>query len=137
MTESGNPVFDFSDADLKSALQRALKTTAVLGLVLAVALGIFLGWQTGLLLLVGAAVSTTGVWEWQRLVAFINARMDNQRADGSGGRVVVMFFLRLGLAGAALYISLKYLDGSVYALVGGLCLAVLVLTTEAVRLIRS
>ncbi len=137
MTESSNPIFDFSDADLKAALQRSFKATVVAGLVLAIALAIAFGWQTGLLLLVGAAVSVTGIWEWQRLVAFINARLDRQKAAGGAGRVVVMFILRLALAGAALYLSLKYLDGSVYALVGGLGLAVLVLTTEAVRLIRS
>jgi hypothetical protein len=137
VTESSNPIFDFSDADLKAALQRSLKVTAIAGLVLAVVLAIVLGWQTGLLLLVGAAVSVTGIWEWQRLVAFINARLDNQRPPGGAGRVVVTFILRLILAGAALYLSLKYLDGSVYALIGGLGLAVLVLTTEAVRLIRS
>ncbi|MBX6358537.1 MAG: ATP synthase subunit I [Acidobacterium ailaaui] len=137
MTESGNPMFDFSDADLKSALQRSLKATAIAGVVIAVVLAIAFGWQTGVLLLVGAAVSVTGIWEWQRLVAFINARLDNQRPSAGAGRVVAMFILRLILAGAALYLSLKYLNGSVYALIGGLGLAVLVLTTEAVRLIRS
>ncbi|WP_081823698.1 ATP synthase subunit I [Pseudacidobacterium ailaaui] len=137
MTESGNPMFDFSDADLKSALQRSLKATAIAGVVIAVVLAIAFGWQTGVLLLVGAAVSVTGIWEWQRLVAFINARLDNQRPSAGAGRVVAMFILRLILAGAALYLSLKYLNGSVYALIGGLGLAVLVLTIEAVRLIRS
>ncbi|MCL6464106.1 MAG: ATP synthase subunit I [Acidobacterium ailaaui] len=130
-------MFDFSDADLKSALQRSLKATAIAGVVIAVVLAIAFGWQTGVLLLVGAAVSVTGIWEWQRLVAFINARLDNQRPSAGAGRVVAMFILRLILAGAALYLSLKYLNGSVYALIGGLGLAVLVLTTEAVRLIRS
>jgi hypothetical protein len=130
-------MFDFSDADLKSALQRSLKATAIAGVVIAVVLAIAFGWQTGVLLLVGAAVSVTGIWEWQRLVAFINARLDNQRPSAGAGRVVAMFILRLILAGAALYLSLKYLNGSVYALIGGLGLAVLVLTIEAVRLIRS
>lgn len=130
-------MFDFSDADLKSALQRSLKATAIAGGVIAVVLAIAFGWQTGVLLLVGAAVSVTGIWEWQRLVAFINARLDNQRPSAGAGRVVAMFILRLILAGAALYLSLKYLNGSVYALIGGLGLAVLVLTIEAVRLIRS
>lgn len=137
MTESSNPIFDFSDADLKAALQRSFKATAIAGIVLAVVLAIVFGWQTGVLLLVGAAVSVTGIWEWQRLVAFINVRLDTQRTAGGAGRVVVTFILRLILAGAALYLSLKYLNGSVYALIGGLGLAVLVLTTEAVRLIRS
>ncbi|HEX3438395.1 MAG TPA: ATP synthase subunit I [Pseudacidobacterium sp.] len=136
MTDNGNFFLDFTDADLKAALARAFKTTAVLGVVLAIVLAIAVNWQTGLLLMVGAAISSTGLWEWQRLVAVINARLDKQRATGAA-RVVIMFFLRLLLAGALLYASLKCLHGSIYALVGGLGLAVLVLAIEVVRLIRS
>lgn len=136
MTDSGNPFLDFTDADLKAAFRRALKTTAVLGLVLAVALAIAFGWQTGALLLAGAIVSATGLWEWQRLVALINARLDNQKTTGAA-RVMTMFFLRLLLAGGVLYGSLKCFHGSVYALVAGLGLAVLALTIEAVRLVKS
>ena len=36
------------------------------------------------------------------------------------GRVLVGFFLRLGLTLVLLYVSLKYLNGSVYALAAGL-----------------
>ena len=53
MTDSGNPIFDFTDADLKAALRRAFKITAILGLVLAVILTLVYGWQTGALLLAG------------------------------------------------------------------------------------
>ena len=98
MTDSGNPIFDFTDADLKAALRRAFKITAILGLVLAVVLTIVYGWQTGALLLAGAFISATGLWEWQRLVAFINARLDKQQSSGGAGRVVTMFSLRLLLA---------------------------------------
>ena len=137
MTESSHPIFDFTDADLKIALRRAFKVTVILGLILAVVLTVVYGWQTGALLLAGALISATGLWEWLRLVAFINARLDNQRPAGGAARVVTMFSLRLLLAGGVLYVSLKCFHGSVYALLAGLGLAVFALTIEAVRLIRS
>lgn len=136
MTDSGNPFANFTDADLKAAFRRAFMTTAILGLVLASVLAITSGWQTGALLLAGAIVSATGLWEWQRMVALVNARLDNQKTTGSA-RVVTMFFLRLLIAGGILYGSLKCFHGSIYALVAGLGLAVLALTIEAVRLVLS
>jgi Na+/H+-translocating membrane pyrophosphatase len=136
VTESGLPIFDFTDADLKAALRRAFKTTAIIGIVLAVVLTFVYGWQTGALLLAGAIISATGLWEWQRLVAFINVRLDNQKTTGAG-RVMTTFLLRLLLAGGILYGSLKCFHGSVYALVAGLVLGVFTLTVEAVRMIRS
>jgi len=136
VTESGLPIFDFTDADLKAALGRAFKTTVIAGIVLAIVLAFVYGWQTGALLLAGTVISATGLWEWQRLVEFINARLDNQKTTGVG-RVITSFSLRLLLAGGILYGSLKCFHGSVYALVAGLMLGVLALTVEAVRMIRS
>jgi hypothetical protein len=136
VTESSQPIFDFTDADLKAALRRAFRTTAVIGVVLAVVLGIVYGWQTGVLALAGTVISVTGLWEWRRLVAFINARLDKQKSTGAA-RVVSGFFLRLLFAGGILYVSLKCLHGSVYALVAGLVSGIFALTVEAVRMIRS
>ena len=136
MTESGLPIFDFTDADLKAALRRAFKTTAIIGVVLALILTFVYGWRTGALLLTGTIISATGLWEWQRLVAFINAKLDNQRTAGAG-RVITTFFLRLLLAGGLLYVSLRCFHGSVYALVAGLVLGIFALSVEAVRMIRS
>src|ERR1700761_5919081 len=78
VTDSGNPIFDFTDADLKAALRRAFKITAILGLVLAVVLAIVYGWQTGALLLAGAFISATGLWEWQGVGGFIKAPRGEQ-----------------------------------------------------------
>jgi ATP synthase I chain len=136
VSESGLPIFDFTDADLKAALRRAFKTTAIVGAVLSVVLAFVYGWQTGALLLAGTIISATGLWEWQRLVALINAKLDNHKAAGAG-RVMTTFFLRLVLAGGLLYVSLRCLHGSVYALVAGLVLGIFALTVEAVRMIRS
>ena len=136
MTESAHPLFDFTDADLKTALRRAFKTNVIVGAALAVVFAFIYGWQTGALLLAGTVISATGLWEWQRLVAFINARLDNQKTAGAG-RVLTTFFLRLLLAGGILYGSLRCLHGSVYALIAGLVLGIFTLTVEAVRMIRS
>lgn len=136
MTESAHPLFDFTDADLKTALRRAFKTTVIVGAALAIVFAFIYGWQTGTLLLAGTVISATGLWEWQRLVAFINARLDNQKTAGAG-RVLTTFFLRLLLAGGILYGSLRCLHGSVYALIAGLVLGIFTLTVEAVRMIRS
>lgn len=136
MTESAHPLFDFTDADLKTALRRAFKTTVIVGAALAIVFAFIYGWQTGTLLLAGTVISATGLWEWQRLVAFINARLDNQKTAGAG-RVLTTFFLRLLLAGGILYGSLRCLHGSVYALMAGLVLGIFTLTVEAVRMIRS
>lgn len=70
------------------------------------------------------------------MVAFINAKLDNQRTAGAG-RVITTFFLRLLLAGGLLYVSLRCFHGSVYALVAGLVLGIFALSVEAVRMIRS
>lgn len=141
MTETGNPFLDFTDAHLAAAMRRALRTVAILACVLFSILTLVYGWQTGAMLLAGAVISFTGIWEWQRLMQAINARMD-ATPDASTpvkpmGRTLALFFLRLGMVAAVLYVSLKYLQGSVYALVAGLGLAIVALTIEAVRLLRS
>ena len=51
--------------------------------------------------------------------------------------VLVGFFTRLLLAVAALYVSLRFLDGSVYALAAGLGLGFFALTIEALKLVRA
>ena len=131
-----NPFLEFSDADLKAALYRALRTIAMLGAVLAVATSIVAGWRSGVLLLVGAIVSASGVYEWQRLIGVVNAHLDKAEKPRSTGPVVAMFFLRLMLAAGLVYVSLKCFHGSIYALLAGLALAVVGLTIEAVRLVR-
>ncbi len=127
---------EFTDAHLKSAMRRAMRLVAVLSLALASLLLLAFGWQTALLLLVGAAVSLASLWDWQKLMALISAKLADQQTVGSA-RTVLSFLLRLVLASAILYVSLKSLHGSVFALLGGLLLAVLALSVEALRLIRS
>ncbi len=133
---SGNPFLDFTDAHLKAAMRRALRMVAVLTVVAFVALLATMGWQTAMLLLAGALVSGSGLWEWQKLIGVINARLDNRQAVGSG-RVLAGFFLRLIVAGLVLYGSLRCFQGSVYALIAGLMLAIVALGFEALRMLRD
>lgn len=132
-----NPFVNYSDADLKASMRRAIRWTAILAAVGSLALIFTLGWQSAALFLAGAVVSATGLYEWQQLIGVINAKLDNQRSPRATGFTVVMFFLRLGFAGLLIYVSLRWLNGSPYALVAGLSLAIIALTVEALRLLRS
>jgi hypothetical protein len=131
----------YSDDDFKRSIWSALRL-----IVIAVVIGVpllwwKLGWQSALLLAVGALISGSGLFEWLRLMVALMARMDSGGATPVPVRplapVLIGFFLRLGLALALLYGSLKLLDGSVYALIGGLALGVAALSIEGLRLIKS
>jgi hypothetical protein len=89
------------------------------------------------LLLVGAAISGSGLWEWMRLMSAVMARMDAGRKASPMGLVLTGFFLRLGLSLVILYVSLKYLNGSVIALAVGLGLGIASLTFEAIKMARA
>jgi hypothetical protein len=116
---------------------RALRLLAVLAVVGLALAWWKLGWQSAVLLAVGAVISATGLWEWMRLMAVVISRMDAGADPRPVGTVLVGFFMRLGIALVALYVSLRYLDGSVYALAAGLALGIIALTIEALRLVRS
>ncbi|HEX3661047.1 MAG TPA: ATP synthase subunit I [Acidobacteriaceae bacterium] len=127
---------DMTDDDLRRLLGRALRVVAILTPILFLVFTFALGWQTGLLFLAGAMISWTGIWEWRSLSERIFAHLDQRHEPGTTRRTLVLFFLRLGLAIALLYVSLRCLHGTVYALVTGLGLAVVALTFEAVRFLR-
>lgn len=125
-----------SDADFRRTMLRALRLLLV---VTAVALPLVwwkLGWQSAALLLVGAAISGSGLWEWLRLMIAVMERMDAGATARPLLPVLLGFFLRLLLTVAALYGSLRFLDGSVYALAGGLGLGIFALVIEGLRLAR-
>ena len=125
-----------TDARLKSTMLRAMRLVVILTVVLGLVLWFAAGWRTALLLVVGAAISVSSLWEWQKLLAVISAKLENRQGAG-GARVIVGFFVRLLIAAVVLYGSLKSLHGSVFALVGGLALAMVALAIEGVRLVRS
>ena len=127
----------FTDADVRATLVRTLRLLAVLTLVGMALVGWKLGWRSAVLLLVGAAISGSGLWEWMRLMSAVMARMDAGTKASPMGLVLTGFFLRLGLAIVVLYVSLKYLNGSVIALAGGLGLGIASLSFEAIRMARA
>ena len=126
-----------TDEDVRRTMQRALRLLAILAVIGLALVWWKMGWQSAVLLAVGAGISASGLWEWMRLMTAVISRMDAGAEPRPVGMVLVGFFLRLGVALVALYASLKYLDGSVYALVAGLALGMVALTIEALRLVRS
>ena len=96
-----------------------------------------MGWQSAVLLVVGTAISGSGLFEWLRLMTAVMVRMDGGEKARPMGMVLFGFFLRLGLTVAVLYVSLKFLNGSVYALAGGLVLGVFALSVEGLRLMKA
>jgi hypothetical protein len=127
----------FTDEDVRRTMLRALRLLGVLGAVALALVWWKMGWQSAALLAVGAAISASGLWEWMRLMNVVMSRMDAGAKPRPMGVVLVGFFLRLGLALVVLYVSLKYLDGSVYALAAGLALGMIALTIEALRLVKA
>jgi hypothetical protein len=132
-----NPFLTFTDADLKATLRRALRSCVAMGMILSGVFGFVSGWRAAIFCVAGTAVSLVGIYEWQQLIDFINARLDKQKPPRSTGRVVTMFVLRMGFAAMVVYVSLKCSRGTPYSLFAGLGLAVVALAIEAVRLTRS
>jgi hypothetical protein len=132
-----NPFLTFTDADLNAALIRAVRTIGILTLIGIPIIWIISGWQSAAIFVVGAIISAGGVYESRRLIAVVNARLDNQRPPRSAGLVAAMFLLRLLIAGCLLYVTLRCLHGTVYAIVAGLALALVALSIEAIMLTRN
>lgn len=127
----------FSDEDFRTAVLRALRLLGIITVV-----GIFLlwwklGWQSAALLAVGSAISASGLWEWLRLMTAVMARMDQGGQAKPVAMLLLGFFIRLGATVALLYVSLKVLNGSVYALAAGLALGVFALAFEGLRLVKA
>jgi hypothetical protein len=126
-----------TDEDFKRTVWSALRLMAV---VVAVAVPLVwwkMGWQSAAFLLVGALISGSGLFEWLRLMTAVMVRMDGGEKARPLGLVLAGFFLRLGLTVAVLYVSLKLLNGSVYALAAGLALGVFALSIEGLRLMKA
>jgi hypothetical protein len=127
----------FTDGDVRATLVRTLKLLAVLTGIGMGLVGWKMGWQSAVFLLLGAAISGTGLWEWMRLMSVVMARMDGGAKARPMGMVLTGFFLRLGVTLGVLYVSLKFLNGSVIALAAGLGLGIASLTFEAIRMART
>lgn len=138
VTQPENPALsDFTEHDLKATFTRGLRWIGILGAVGLAAVWLAAGWRSALLFLVGAAIAATGLYESQRLMMAVLSRFNDGRNARPIAGVLIWFFVRLILAAAVLYVSLRSLEGSVYALCAGLGLAVVALTIESVRLLRA
>ena len=128
---------NFTDEDFKRTILSALRLLVIVSAVAAPLVWWKAGWQSAVLLLVGALISGSGLFEWLRLMSAVMVRMDGGAKARPMGMVLVGFFLRLAGTVVLLYVSLKFLDGSVYALAAGLALGVFSLTVEGLRLMKA
>lgn len=128
---------NLSDADFKRTMIRALRLLAIITVVAAPLVWWKMGWQSAVLLLIGSLISGSGLYEWLRLMTAVMLRMDSGAVAKPMGRVLLVFFLRLGLTIVLLYVSLKLLNGSVFALAAGLALGIFSLTVEGLRLMKA
>ena len=126
----------FSDADFRTTILRALRLLAIISVTGAALLWWKQGWQSAALLAVGSVISASGLWEWLRLMTAVMARMDQGGEARPMAMLLLGFFIRLAATVALLYVSLKVLNGSVYALAAGLALGVFALTVEGLRLVK-
>ena len=127
----------FSDADFRRTILSALRLLVVITAIAAPVIWWKMGWQSAVLLLVGSLISGSGLFEWLRLMTAVMVRMDGGGKAKPMGLILFGFFLRLGLTVVLLYVSLKILNGSVYALAAGLALGVFALTVEGLRLMKA
>jgi len=125
-----------TDADVRNAMLSSVRLLAMLAIVAAALFWWRMNWQSAVLLLVGAAISSTSLWEWLRLMTAMNQHMDAGGTPRPMGTIIFGFITRLGLTLVVLYVSLKYLHGTVFALAGGLGLGLLSLVIEASRLLK-
>jgi hypothetical protein len=132
-----HPLALLTDEAAAEVLTRALKWTLVLAAVGALALWIGAGWRTAAVFAVGGVISAASIFEWQRLMKLFNAKMDQKKTPGGAALVVAFFLVRLIFFAAAIYVSLKWIDGSAMALLVGLSLAVITLSWQALRLLRG
>jgi hypothetical protein len=137
MSDDAPPIAGLTDEALQALLKRAIRNTLILGVLIAIVLAIGSAWGTGALFLTGALISAASIFEWQRLVRLMNARMRNQSTPRGAAAAIVFILLRLVIFGVVIYGSLKCFQGSPIALVCGLSLAVITLTWEALRLLRG
>jgi hypothetical protein len=137
MSEETHPLVEMTDLDLERLLKRAVRDTLLLGLLIAIVLLLASGWRNAGMMVVGTLISAASIFEWQRLIRLINAKMDQQKTPKSAVLVVTFFVLRLIVFAGAIYGSLKCFQGSVVVLLCGLGLAVVATAWEALRLLKA
>jgi hypothetical protein len=125
-----------TDADVHSVVVASIRLLVALSVVAAAMFWWRVNWQSAMLVLVGSAISLTSLWEWLRLMTAMNQCMDSGQSPRPMGMILFGFFARLGLTVLVLYVSLKFLHGTVLALATGLGLGLVSLSIEAFRLLK-
>jgi hypothetical protein len=137
MTEEIPSIANLSEEALDALLRRAVRNTALFGLIPSVIVWIASGWRNAAMLMTGSLISAASLMEWQRLVRLMNAKMKAKKAPGGAVLAIAFFLLRLLIFAAAIYGSLKCFRGSVIPLMCGLSLAVVTLMWEALRMLKN
>ena len=125
-----------TDADVRHVMLASIRLLLALSVVVAALFWWLVNWQSAVLVLVGAAISASSLWEWLRLMTAINEHMDAGQTPRPVGKVIFGFVTRLTLTLVALYASLKYVHGTVLALAAGLGLGLISLSFQAFRLLK-
>ncbi len=128
--------FPFNDQDFKWALRRALRLVGVFALVGIPIAWLIAGRSSAMLFLVGAVIAGSSIWVWQRLMGAVLDRLAQGVTPRPMGPVIAGFFAHLIFSGCLLYVSLRGSNGSVYALIAGLGLALFALLIESLRLLK-
>lgn len=81
MNEHEHPLAALDDAGLDALLRRAIRITIVLGVLASLILWFASGWRNAAMLAAGAAISAASIFEWQRLIHFINFRLDGAKLE--------------------------------------------------------
>jgi hypothetical protein len=72
---------DFTDQDLQTVLNRALRSVIIATLVGIPIIWFAWGWQSMVLFLIGGAIAATGIIEWRQLMAAVLVRLDMAEAE--------------------------------------------------------
>jgi uncharacterized membrane protein len=137
MSQQNLPAVDFSNQAIEAVFKRAIRNTVILAIIATVVLLVGAGWRDAAMLATGTLISAASIFEWQRLVRVINAKLDKQETPRSAPAVVIFFVLRLTIFAGVIYGSLKCFQGSVIALLCGLGLAALAIGWEAISMLRD
>jgi len=127
----------YTDEDFRRTILSAIRLVVMVAVIAVPLVWWRAGWASAALLVVGAAISGSGLYEWLRLMTAVMARMDGGGTARPMAMVLTGFFLRLGGTVLVLYVSLKHLNGSVWAMAAGLALGVFALSVEGLRLMKA
>jgi len=144
VSDTPSEIAGLTDADFRQTILRAIRLTAIV-----VCAGIPLAWWklgggSAVYLLVGGVISGSSLWQGLRLMTVVMRQMDAQNQTDAEVQktpslvpVFLGLVLHMGIALVVLYVTLKTLDGSAYALGAGFLAGIFALSVEAFRIMRA